>query len=120
MIAQIEQRRAELEALCRRFRVRRLEVFGSAAVGEFRGEDSDLDFLVEFEPQVGPGYADRYFGLLESLEALFGRPVDVVVSRAINNPYVRGSVERTKAVLDAVGGQEVPVRYLAGRRAHGH
>ena len=101
MIAQIEQRRAELEALCRRFQVRRLEVFGSAAVGEFGGEESDLDFLVDFEPQAGPGYADRYFGLLESLEALFGRPVDLVVASAIKNPYFRESVERTKAVLYA-------------------
>jgi predicted nucleotidyltransferase len=67
VIPDIEQRRPELEALCRRFQVRRLEVFGSAAVGEFRGEESDLDFLVEFEPQAGPGYADRYFGLLEAL-----------------------------------------------------
>jgi predicted nucleotidyltransferase len=99
MTVQIEQRRAELEALCRQFGVRRLEIFGSAAAGDFCGEESDLDFLVEFEPQAGPGYADRYFGLLESLEALFGRPVDLVVASAIKNPYFRESVERTKAVL---------------------
>lgn len=101
MIADIEQRRAELEALCRRFQVRRLEVFGSAAVGEFRSEESDLDFLVEFEPSDGPGHADRYFGLLESLGQLFGRPVDLVVASAIKNPYFRESVERTKALLYA-------------------
>jgi len=101
MIAQLEQHRAELEALCRRFLVRRLEVFGSAAAGGFRAEGSDLDFLVEFEPEAGPGYADRYFGLLESLEALFGRPVDLVVARTIKNPYFRDSVERTNALLYA-------------------
>ncbi|MHB8141543.1 MAG: nucleotidyltransferase family protein [Vulcanimicrobiaceae bacterium] len=101
MIAEIEQRRAELEVLCRRFRVRRLDVFGSAAAGEFRSGESDLDFLVEFEPSAGPGYADRYFGLLESLEALFGRPVDLVVASAINNPYFRESVARSKVVLYA-------------------
>ncbi|MHB8177169.1 MAG: nucleotidyltransferase family protein [Vulcanimicrobiaceae bacterium] len=101
MIAEIEQRRAELEVLCRRFRVRRLDVFGSAATEEFRSGESDLDFLVEFEPSAGPGYADRYFGLLESLEALFGRPVDLVVASAINNPYFRESVARSKVVLYA-------------------
>ena len=101
MIADIEQRRAELEVLCRRFRVRRLDVFGSAAAGEFRSAESDLDFLVEFEPSAGSGYADRYFGLLESLEALFGRPVDLVVASAINNPYFRESVARSKVVLYA-------------------
>jgi predicted nucleotidyltransferase len=101
MITPIEQRRAELEALCRRFQVRRLEVFGSAATDELRQETGDLDFLVEFEDPAGPGYADRYFGLLEAMEELFGRPVDLVVASAIKNPYFRESVERTRAVLYA-------------------
>ncbi|MCR4392655.1 MAG: nucleotidyltransferase domain-containing protein [Candidatus Acetothermia bacterium] len=99
MNAELERRRDELAALCRRFRGRRLEAFGSAAVGGFREETSDLDFLVEFQPPIEPGYVDRYFGVLESLEALFGRPVDLVVASAIKNPYFRESIERTKAVL---------------------
>ncbi|MBI4299616.1 MAG: nucleotidyltransferase domain-containing protein [Chloroflexi bacterium] len=101
MIPELEQRRGELEALCRRFQVHRLEVFGSAVAGGFRSEESDLDFLVEFQPSAGAGYADRYFGLLESLEQLFGRPVDLVVASAIKNPYFREFVERTKALLYA-------------------
>ncbi len=101
MIHEIVERRAELGALCRRHQVRRLEVFGSAATGEFRREDSDLDFLVEFEMTANEGYADRYFGLLESLEELFGRSVDLVVASAIQNPYFRESVERTRALLYA-------------------
>lgn len=101
MIPDIEQRRTELEALCHRLGVRRLEVFGSAVAGEFREEASDLDFLVEFEPPACPGYADRYFGLLEALEALFGRPVDLVVGSAITNPYFRQAVDKTKALLYA-------------------
>ncbi len=101
MIRAIEQRRDELEALCRRYGVRKLEIFGSAVAGDFRAGTSDLDFLVEFEPPIGPGYADRYFGLLESLEALFGQPVDLVVASAIRNPYFRESIERTRATLYA-------------------
>ena len=101
MIPQVEQRRADLEVLCRRFQVRRLELFGSAATGAFRSEDSDLDFLVEFALPDGGGYADRFFGLLESLEQLFGRPVDLVVGSAIKNPFFRESVERSKALLYA-------------------
>lgn len=101
MIPEIEQRRPQLAALCRRFGVRRLELFGSAATGGFRQETSDLDFLVEFEPPAGPGYADRYFGLLEALEALFGRPVNLVVASAIRNPYFRQSVDKTRALLYA-------------------
>ncbi len=101
MIADSELRRGELVALCRRFRVRRLEVFGSAVSGDFQDDQSDLDFLVEFEPEAGAGYADRYFGLLEALEMLFARPVDLVVASAITNPYFLQSIERTRAVLYA-------------------
>jgi len=101
MIPEIEQRRAELEALCRRFGVRRLELFGSAATGAFHSGTSDLDFLVEFAPPIGPGYADRYFGLLEALKELFGRPVDLVIASAFKNPYFRDSIEKTRALLYA-------------------
>ncbi len=101
MIPEIDRRRAELEALCRRFGVRRLELFGSAAAGGSPGEKSDLDFLVEFEPPTGAGYADRYFGLLEALEGLFGRPVDLVVASAVKNPYFRESIDKTRVLLYA-------------------
>ena len=97
----VEQHRAELEALCRRYRVRRLDLFGSAATGQDRPNESDLDFLVEFEPLPPGSYADTYFGLLEALELLFGRQVDLVVASAIRNPYFRDSVERSKESLYA-------------------
>lgn len=100
MISEIQQHQAEFEALCRRYDVDRLELFGSAATGNYR-PDSDLDFLVEFRSPV-TGYADRYFGLLESLQKLFGRPVDLVAASAIKkNPYFQQSVEKTKALLYA-------------------
>lgn len=109
MIPDIQQRRTELEVLCRRLGVRRLEVFGSAATDEFRQQTSDLDFLVEFESPTGPGYADRYFGLLEALEALFGRPVDLVVASAVRNPYFREAIDKSKVLLYAARGEEVPL-----------
>ena len=95
------QRRAEVEALCRRYHVRRLELFGSAASSPNRLGESDLDFLVEFDPLPTGAYADAYFGLLEALESLSGRAVDLVVASAIKNPYFRQSVERTKTLLYA-------------------
>ena len=101
MTTLVAQHRAELEALCRRFRVRRLVLFGSAATGQDRPDESDLDFLVEFEPLSAGWYADTYFGLLEALESLFGRAVDLVIPSAIKNPYFRQSVERTKTLLYA-------------------
>ena len=56
---------------------------------------------MEFLPLAPGRYADAYFGLLESLQELFGRPVDLVVASSIKNPYFRGTVERTKALLYA-------------------
>jgi len=81
--------------------VRRLELFGSAASGQDRPGESDLDFLVEFDPLPPGAYADAYFGLLEALQWLSGRPVDLVVGSVIKNPYFRQSVEHTKALLYA-------------------
>ena len=102
MIADIALRREELQELCRRFHVRRLDVFGSAARSEgFDPARSDLDFLVEFEPLQPGAYVDAYFGLKEGLEELFGRPADLVSAASIRNRYFRASVERTKAPLYA-------------------
>jgi predicted nucleotidyltransferase len=101
MNREIELHMSEVEALCRRYGVRRLELFGSATGDGFHPAKSDIDFLVEFDDPELPGYADRYFGLMESLQELFGRPIDLVVDRAIRNPYFREAVERTKQLLYA-------------------
>ena len=100
-LPRIDPHRAELVSLCRRYHVVRLELFGSAVTGRSRAGGSDLDFLVEFEPRPPCGYADAYFGLLESLELLFDRPVDLVVDSAITNPYFRQSVDETRALVYA-------------------
>ena len=101
MISDIEKHHRAIEALCREHDVERLAVFGSAATGSFRASSSDLDFLVEFRKPLAPGYANRYFGLLEGLQNLFKRPVDLVVDSAIKNPYFREAVDRDKALLYA-------------------
>jgi predicted nucleotidyltransferase len=97
----IDQKREQPAQLCRQYGVKRLAVFGSALRADFDSEHSDLDFLVEFQPLPPGGYADTYFGLLEDLERLFGRRVDLVVESAIKNPYFRESVTRSQALLYA-------------------
>ena len=101
MTPEIEQQRAESKAICRRYGVSRLELFGSAATGQDWPGQSDLDFLVEFGPLPPGSYADAYFGLLESLETLFGRTVDPVVPSAIRNPYFLKAIEETRTLLYA-------------------
>lgn len=89
-----------LPGVCRRFHVRRLDLFGSAATGrDFDPARSDLDILVSFEPLPPADYADAYFGLREALEALAGRPVDLVTEAALENPYLRRRVESERLPL---------------------
>jgi uncharacterized protein len=97
----IEEKRQELERVCRRRRVHRIELFGSAVRPDFDPARSDLDFLVTFQELDLDQYADAYFGLLEDLQALFQRPVDLVVASAIQNPYFRQAVESTRTLLYA-------------------
>ena len=98
----IEDKREELNRVCARYHVRCLELFGSAATGQhFDTEKSDLDFLVEFLPLQPGEHFDTYFGLLESLQDLFERSVDLVMTRAIKNPYFLKSVNQTRTVLYA-------------------
>lgn len=98
----IEQHRQQIAAICRRFAVRRLEVFGSAARGtDFDPAVSDADFLVEFEPGTGMGPLDQYFGLAEALEQALGRKVDLLEPRAIQNPYLSASIDRAREIVYA-------------------
>ena len=95
----IEKFEPAIADLCRRLEVGRLDVFGSATSEDFRVE-SDVDVLVQFE-EGGGDLFDRYFDLKEGLEAIFGRPVDVVVEDALKNPYLRASIERSRRTVYA-------------------
>jgi len=101
VIPLIAERQSELEALCRQFHVRRLELFGSALGGVFDTRHSDLDFLVEFALLPPGDYATAFFGFKEAIEQLFSRPVDLVVLSAIRNPYFLRNIEQSKALLYA-------------------
>src|SRR3954468_9700387 len=101
MIDLVAERRGQIAAAGRRRAVRRLDLFGSAAAGDFDPVASDLDFLVEFLPHAPGGPADAYFGLLDDLRTLFGRPVDLVVDKAVRTPYFRAEADRTRTPVYA-------------------
>ena len=83
MQADIEEKREALAALCRRYGVTRLEVFGSAARDiDFDPKRSDADFLVTFNDETRNDLA-AFSDLKEALERLLGRPVDLVAREAI-------------------------------------
>jgi len=84
---------AEAPALCRKYAVHSLKIFGSMA----RGDDqpgSDVDILVTFEGKVT---FDHFMGLKFDLEALIGRPVDLGTT-AMLRPELRDRIEK-EAIL---------------------
>lgn len=95
---EFETHRKELAAICARFGVRRLELFGS---GTRSASPRDLDFLVDLGDRSPGEYASAYFELRERLEALFARPVDLVTPPGLANPYFRQRVEQEKTLLYA-------------------
>jgi predicted nucleotidyltransferase len=100
MISLVEDRAEEVRQICRRHGVKRLDLFGSAAGKGFDHGNSDLDFVVSFERRDPPELFDRYFGLKEDLEGLFGRGVDLVMEGAVGkNPRFAESVSETRVPL---------------------
>lgn len=86
--------RAEaLAAVCERYGVKRLDLFGSAATGRFDPARSDVDLMVEFFPESPPGAFAGFLAMEAELATLFGRRVDVTSPQALDNPFFRRSVQ---------------------------
>ena len=97
MIPDVAERTAELPEICQRHHVARLDLYGKAVTADSLTENDSLNFLVDFKPSARSAYGDAYFGLLESLEALFGLPVKLMTTYALEtNPYARPIEEATK------------------------
>lgn len=101
MIPLIEQHRPEIADLCRLYGIKRLELFGSAASGDFDSTCSDVDFFYELDPAVADDLADRFFAFKERLESLLQRKVDLVSSRHATNPYFLQEANRYRRTLYA-------------------
>ncbi|HUP60019.1 MAG TPA: nucleotidyltransferase domain-containing protein [Thermoanaerobaculia bacterium] len=88
----IAEKLPEVRALCEKYYVRKLTIFGSAVKGTFKPEKSDFDFVVDFDDDpthMHYPWGGRLIALLGDLEDLFARKVDVVERRAIENPYFK-------------------------------
>lgn len=103
MIPVVAERAAELPEICQRYHVARLDLFGKAVTADSLTEHEYLSLLVDFQPEIsGVPYVDAYFGLLESLEGLFGLPVELTTIEAMEtNPFFRPSYVENKVKLYA-------------------
>ncbi|MDO8987241.1 MAG: nucleotidyltransferase domain-containing protein [Coriobacteriia bacterium] len=101
MVATIENKREAIVALCRKYDVIRMDVFGSVLRDDYVPGRSDIDLLVEFGPRDPYSLADAYFDMLDELRDLLGQPVDLVMVGAIKNPYILTDIEQSKQPLYA-------------------
>ncbi|MBK8907326.1 MAG: nucleotidyltransferase domain-containing protein [Rhodospirillales bacterium] len=98
----IESRRDDIAQLCRRFHVHRLELFGSAArETDFDAESSDVDLLIDYEPEHAPPSLSEYPALRDALATMFARPVDLLMSSCVRNPFVREHINRSRKTIYA-------------------
>ena len=95
----LAKRSAEISELCRRFHVKRLDVFGSAARESDFTHESDVDLLVEYDPAHSPPRFGDFLALRDALADMLGRKVDLVAANVVRNPYIRASIERSRQPL---------------------
>lgn len=94
----IDQYASVIRKLCAQHKVRRLYAFGSVLTDQFK-EDSDIDFIVDFEPLNISQYADNYFDFKFALEDTLHRPVDLLEEKTIKNPYFQKAVEDQRLLI---------------------
>ena len=95
----VEVPQEQIEAFCRKWKIREFALFGSVLRDDFR-PDSDVDVLVEFASEARHSLFDR-MEMVEELEAMFGRPVDLVRKELVTNPYRRRHILANHQVLYA-------------------
>jgi predicted nucleotidyltransferase len=90
-----------ITAACRRHHVARLHAFGSVVGPDFCPGESDIDLLVEFQPDEPGALYKTYFSLLNELRQTLAASIDLVMVEAIRNPYVKASIEASKQEIYA-------------------
>lgn len=98
----IELNLQKIIELCKKYRVKSLAVFGSILTDKFN-DNSDVDFLVDFEP-YDPDNLEfdclvNYLDLVDDLESIFKRKVDLIVEKGLKNKYFISNINRTKQLI---------------------
>lgn len=94
----IEINMDKIIALCKKYKVARLWVFGSILTPRFN-DASDVDFSVEFQNNMIDDIFVVFFDFIEEMQSILGRKVDMVDETAIKNPYFRKELDATKTLI---------------------
>lgn len=97
----IQNKLDEIIAACKQHHVEAISLFGSAAKNAMH-EDSDIDLLVKFSDEIDVlEYADNYFSLLDQLQKILNRKVDLLSSKSLKNPVLKEQIYKSKVNLYA-------------------
>ena len=88
----------EIQKLCTNHKVKSLYSFGSVNTSKF-SKESDVDLMVDFETEDPIEYSENYFDLKFELERIFNRSIDLLETKAIKNPFLRESIDKSKVLL---------------------
>jgi len=97
----LDKYKGDIKELCKQNRVRSLYVFGSVLTDKFN-DKSDIDLLVDIDSNDPFVYADYYFNLKFALQELFKRPIDLLESKAMKNPYIIKNIDNSKFLIYGV------------------
>jgi predicted nucleotidyltransferase len=96
MIPLIQNKSKEIQSTCKQLNVTELYLYGSALTPNFN-ESSDLDFAVSFHAKLSPiEQGTAFFSLIDALENLFNKKIDLLSCRVIKNPIFKEEIDRTK------------------------
>jgi predicted nucleotidyltransferase len=98
-----------LRALCHRFRVQEMYLFGSAVTARFDAARSDADVLVTLLPMSPLEQGETLLNLWAELETTLQRRVDLLTPDSLQNPFLKAEIERTKQLIYDASRTEIPV-----------
>ena len=89
----------DLRALCRRWQVRQLYLFGSAVTARFEAGRSDVDLLVLLPAAAPLEQGETLLRLWAELEEVLGGRVDLLTPDSLQNPFLKAEIERTRILI---------------------
>ena len=98
MVKIVENNIPTIIELCKKHKIKSLYLFGSATDSKYFNEESDVDFLYEYDKGkiAELEYADNYFDFLFSLQNILKRNIDLMPNEKLKNPYLLKQINSEK------------------------